>query len=61
MKNKKIRELIQLAGLKYWQVAEAAGISPYTLSVWLRKELAGERLERIEAAIKVLAGGVSGA
>lgn len=56
--NEKIRKRIAFAGLKYWQVAEAAGVSPYTFSIWLRHELHGERLSRIEAAIDDLTGGV---
>lgn len=54
MKNQEIRNSITNAGLKHWQVAEAAGVSPYTLCVWLRTELSGERLERVQAAIKKL-------
>lgn len=42
------------AGLRYWEVAQAAGVSPYTLSIWLRQELSGKRLERVEAAIASL-------
>lgn len=57
MKNEKIRKAIMRAGLKYWEVAEAIGISPYTLSIWLRRELTGERLERVEAAIASLSKG----
>lgn len=57
MKNEKIRRAITRAGLKYWQVAEAIGVCPYTLSIWLRQELTGERLERVEAAIASLSKG----
>lgn len=56
--NEEIRKRIAAADLKYWQVAEAAGISPYSFSIWLRHELCGERLARIEAAIDRLTGGV---
>lgn len=62
MKNKKIRSAIKAAGLMYWQVADAVGISPYSLSVWLRHELSGERLERVESAIARLSveqGGIT--
>lgn len=38
----------------HWQVADAIGISPYSLSVWLRHELSGERLDRVESAIAQL-------
>ena len=54
MKNEKTRKAIMRAGLRYWEVAQAAGISPYTLSIWLRRELTGKRLERVEAAIAFL-------
>lgn len=60
--NMKIRTAIMEAGLRHWQVAKAAGISEFTLSVWLRQELNGERLERIESAIARLSaeqGGVT--
>lgn len=56
MKNKKIRNEIEQSGLKYWQVAEAIGINQTTLCVWLRKELTGERLERVQKAIEKLKG-----
>lgn len=54
MKNQEIRDRISNAGLKHWQVAEVAGVSPYTLCVWLRTELSGKRLERVQAAIETL-------
>lgn len=54
MYNIEIRKAIVGARLRYYEVAEAIGISPYTLSVWLRTELSGERLERVQAAIKKL-------
>lgn len=57
MKNERIRKAIMRAGLKYWQVAAEIGVCPYTLSIWLRQELTGERLERVEAAIAALSKG----
>lgn len=54
MNNEKTRKAIMRAGLRYWEVAQAAGVSPYTLSIWLRQELSGKRLERVEAAIASL-------
>jgi hypothetical protein len=57
MANAEIRMEIISNGLKHWQVAEAAGISPYTLSVWLRHDLSGERLERVQSAVAKLIGG----
>lgn len=54
MKNKAIRNAITCAGLRYWEVAKEIGVSPYTLSIWLREELSGERRSRVEAAIEKL-------
>lgn len=57
MINAEIRKSIAAAGLKHWQVADAAGISETTLCVWLRKPLKGERLERVREAIRALTEG----
>lgn len=54
MKNLDVRQAIQKAGLKHWQVAEAAGISQYTLCVWLRSDLSSERRLRVMQAIERL-------
>lgn len=54
MKNLDVRQAIQKAGLKHWQVAEAAGISQYTLCVWLRSDLSNERRLRVMQAIERL-------
>lgn len=58
MENQNIRQRITDSGLKYWQVADATGISACTLCVWLRKPLTDKQLARIEAAIDRLTGGV---
>lgn len=55
--NRWVRNEIEKAGLKYWEVADAIGISPYTFSTWLRHELKGERLERVQAALEALSSG----
>lgn len=52
--NKKIRELIESNRLKYFEVADKIGISDSRFSVWLRKELDGERKERTLKAIEEL-------
>ena len=52
MKNTDIREMIKAAGLKHWQVAEAAGISHGTLCVWLRSDLTEERRDTVLLAIE---------
>ena len=54
MANNAIRQQIAEAGLKHWEVADAAGISEATLCVWLRKPLVNERLERVCSAIEKL-------
>lgn len=54
MRNKEIRKIIKELDFKYWQVAEKIGVSHYTLSVWLRYELTGERLERVQKALDEL-------
>ena len=54
MSNKKIRRQIADAGLRHWQIADFIGISPSTLTIWLRHELTGERLARVEAAVAQL-------
>lgn len=52
MANLAIRQEMYKAGVKHYEVAKEIGISPFTLSVWLRDELDGERLERVTTAIK---------
>ena len=52
MKNPDIREMIKAAGLKHWQVAEAAGISHGTLCIWLRSDLSKERRTTVLSAIE---------
>lgn len=54
MCNKKIRKTIEELGFKYWRLAKVIGISSSTLSVWLRDELTGERLERVQKALDEL-------
>lgn len=49
--NKEIRELIKKRRLRYYEVAEAIGITQYTFSVWLRNELSQEKKEKILKAI----------
>ena len=52
--NTELRAEIKAAGLFYWQVADAIGISPYTLSVWLRKELQPKQAYIVRSAISKL-------
>lgn len=53
-KNLDVRKAIEKSSFKYWQVAEAIGISHITLSVRLRKELSKSEKEKIYAAIEQL-------
>ncbi len=43
MNNLKIRQAIEDNRLKYYEVVAACGVSPSTLSVWLRGELSPEK------------------
>lgn len=47
MANKDIKEAIQKANIKYWQVADKYGISDCTFSKRLRKELSEVEKEKI--------------
>ncbi len=40
--------------IKSYELAQAVGIYPSTLSVWLRAELSDERKERVEKALNKL-------
>ena len=44
------------AGVKQYEVAQALGISEYTLCRWLRKELDPERKKTILATIQRIGG-----
>jgi hypothetical protein len=57
MCNENVKRAIRTNDLRQWQVAREIGISEYTLCVWLRQELTGERLSRIQAAIDRLSKG----
>lgn len=52
--NQKIRDAIAKMGLKYWQVADAIGISYNTFIVWMRHELTGGKLKRVQDALDEL-------
>lgn len=55
-RNKDIREAIQAAGVRHWQIAERLGIREETLSRSLRKELPPEEKAKIFAIIEELKG-----
>ncbi len=52
MNNKQIREKMKQAGLKQWEVAEAYGISEFTFSRWLRREISKEKQKEILLIIR---------
>lgn len=52
--NADLRARIIANGFKYWQVAEAIGISQGNFSIWLRRDLTGDRKRRTEEALDKL-------
>lgn len=54
MANREIRDKIQRARLRNWEVAEKVGITDGRFSVWLRTPLSDERRARVEKAIAEL-------
>lgn len=43
--NQEIREALQNKGMKQWELADMLGISEFTLTRWLRKELTEDKKE----------------
>ncbi|GKT04301.1 hypothetical protein [Furfurilactobacillus entadae] len=54
LENLSIREAIEQRRLRYWEVAQAVGITSSQLSVWLRTPLNDTHKQRVEDAIKLL-------
>lgn len=54
MTNEEIRGAIRSSGFRYWQVAEAAGIRPDSLSVKLRHELEPEEKQKLLRVVEQL-------
>lgn len=54
LNNMEVRKQIEQKRLRYYEVAEAAGIAAQTFSVWMRTELTPERKERVQKAIDSL-------
>lgn len=52
--NQNIRKQIKELGIYQWQLADVVGISANNLSAWMRHELSGERLARVQAALDKL-------
>ena len=57
MKKEEVNRLMKQNQVKQWEVAEAMGISEYTLCRWLRKDLKGKQLERLNSAIRKVRSG----
>lgn len=49
--NQEVREALQNKGMKQWELADMLGISEFTLTRWLRKELTEEEKEQLLKAI----------
>ncbi|HBN24638.1 MAG TPA: hypothetical protein DD447_06620 [Lachnospiraceae bacterium] len=57
VKKEEVKLLMKQNQVKQWEVAEAMGISEFTLCRWLRKDLKGKQLERLNSAIKKVRSG----
>lgn len=49
--NRDIRIALQSKGMKQWELADMLGISEFTLTRWLRKELTEDKKELLLKAI----------
>ena len=54
MNNMDIRQAIAKKRLRHYEVATALGVSEFTFSKWLRKELSDEKKAKIMSAINDL-------
>lgn len=52
LNNIEIRQAVANKRLRFYEVAEAMGISRYTLSTWLSKELSEEKKAQVLSAIE---------
>lgn len=57
MKKEEVKLLMKQNQVKQWEVAEAMGISEFTLCRWLRKDLKGKQLEQLNLAIRRVRSG----
>jgi len=55
MNNHEIRGKMKEKGIKQWEIADVLGISEFTLSRWLRKEILDSKRQRILEAIESIA------
>ncbi len=49
--NQEVREALQNKGMKQWELADMLGISEFTLTRWLRKELTEDKKKLLLKAI----------
>ena len=56
LNNLEVRTAIEKKRLKYYEVAQAVGITQHTLSHWLKNEMSAERKARVLNAINSLGG-----
>lgn len=49
--NQDIRTALQSKGMKQWELADLLGVSEFTLTRWLRKELTEDKKELLLKAI----------
>ena len=52
MTKKELHHIIKELGIHQWELAREVGVVESTFVVWLRADLEGERLERVQAALK---------
>lgn len=57
VKKEEVKLMMKQNQVKQWEVAEAMGISEFTLCRWLRKDLKGKHLERLNSAIRKVRSG----
>lgn len=49
--NREVREALHNKGMKQWELADMLGVSEFTLTRWLRKELTEDKKELLLKAI----------
>lgn len=49
--NREVRKALQNKGMKQWELADLLGVSEFTLTRWLRKELTEDKKELLLKAI----------
>ena len=54
MENMDIRLKMTQFGIRYWQLADAVGISQSSLCAWMRRPLTDERRDKILPSIEKL-------